>query len=219
QNLKKYTTRLSQFIENADFYVKNEVIETSAENINLYSNFNNVDLIVTSPSYINSMNYPMTHRYENLLLGLIPFERYIDHQKGYFGTERVYSKDYSRLHLIDESFEYSRYLNPRLKEIYKREPKRSYIVSKYFSEMHKALDSIIKILKPGGYFVLVAGSNTVRKVKIDTFELLKSILEYLGLKYHSSFYYEIIKHSFKLRRHETANLIKLDGVVVMEKKK
>lgn len=219
QNLKKYTTRLSQFIENADFYVKNEVIETSAENINLYSNFNNVDLIVTSPSYINSMNYPMTHRYENLLLGLIPFERYIDHQKGYFGTERVYSKDYSRLHLIDESFEYSKYLNPRLEEIYKREPKRSYIVSKYFSEMHKALDSIIKILKPGGYFVLVAGSNTVRKVKIDTFELLKSILEYLGLKYHSSFYYEIIKHSFKLRRHETANLIRLDGVVVMEKKK
>jgi hypothetical protein len=84
-------------------------------------------------------------------------------------------------------------------------------------DMYKAFEGIVQTLKPGGQFVLVAGSNVIRGTHIDTFDVLVKILEEHGLKLRTSFHYEIIKNAFKLRRHETASLIKLDGVAVLEK--
>jgi len=178
-----------------------------------------IDLIVTSPPYINAMNYPMTHRYENMFLGRINDLNRIKHEGGYYGTERVYAKDYSRLHQLNDSLYISQYLNPKLKKIFKEEPKRSFIVYKYVIDMHKAFENVLNTLKQEGRFVLVAGTNVIRGVHIDTFKILISILQDLGLKYYSSFNYEIIKNTFKLRRHSTANLIKMDGVGILEKTK
>src|SRR6185437_7624021 len=54
-----------------------------------------VDVIVTSPPYINAMNYAMATRPELLLLNLVSAEALIAHQERYFGSERVYARDYS----------------------------------------------------------------------------------------------------------------------------
>lgn len=217
-SLPKYIKNLILFNSMLKANVTTRVVNASADNLD--SNHimsNSVDLIVTSPPYINAMNYPMTHRYENLLLDLVDFSENIEHQTKYFGTERVYSKSYSELRELNSSLSCSTYINPKLEEIYNKEKKRSYIAYNYFENMYKSFESCVDILKPGGKIVLVVGTNTIRGVDIDTFNILVSMLQDLGLKYHSSFHYEIIKNAFKLRRHETANLIKLDGVAVLEK--
>lgn len=176
-----------------------------------------IDLVVTSPPYINAMNYPMIHRYENLLLCGLAESARIAHEQKYIGTERVYANDYSRVQQFEGSFPLARQLNPLLRAIYQGEPKRSFVVYQYFRQMHEALENILWTLKPGGRCVLVAGTNVIRGVPIDTFGLIVALLAKLGLRYCSSFHYEIIKNAFKLTRHRTANLIRLDGVCVMEK--
>ena len=216
--LFKWSERLIQFNEIASKNEKSTIINDSAENLSgNHVKENSIDMIITSPPYINSMNYPMTHRYENILLGLIRHQDNISHQMSYYGTERVYSKDYSILHSVDSSYTYADYLNPLLRQIYKSEPKRSFIAYKYFEDMRRALHSLVKLLKKGGIFIIVVGDNTIRGVRIETYNILKQIMAEMGMNQKKSFYYEIIKQSFKLRRHETASLIKMDCVIIMEK--
>jgi site-specific DNA-methyltransferase (cytosine-N4-specific) len=199
---------------------KVQIIQEAAHNLcPTYVKYGSIDLVVTSPPYINAMNYPMIHRYENMLLCGIDESERIEHEQGYYGTERVYAQDYSHLHQFEDSFCIAEYLNPRLKKIFAGEPKRSFIVYRYFCQVYKAFENIVDTLKPGGRFVIVAGTNVIKGVPIDTFKVIVSLLEDLGLKYCSSFHYEIIKNTFKLRRHSTANLIKMDGVCVLEKTK
>ncbi|WP_176314214.1 site-specific DNA-methyltransferase [Burkholderia vietnamiensis] len=178
---------------------------------------NSVDLIVTSPPYVNAMNYPMTHRYENLVLGLIEHEEKNLHEREYFGSERVYASEYGTLRQFENEFSASQELNQVLAKIYALEPKRSFIVFRFFSLMFRAIDEFSQALKPGGKFVLVVGRNTIKGVPVDTVRILASMLEAKGLKQQLSFEYEIIKNAFKLTRHATADIIKTDGVGVFEK--
>lgn len=213
-----FAARLKEFIERADPEANHHVINASALDLwKLGIRSNSVDLIVTSPPYINAMNYPMTHRYENLLLGLVPVSGMIDHQRGYFGSERVYAEDYSVFRPVDVPARIADSFNPRLRKIFEREPKRAYIASEYFRNMYRSLKDCADVLKRGGKFVLIAGSNVIRDVPIDTFQILVTMLEDLGLTRRTTFHYEIIKQAFKLLRHSTANLIKMDGVSVLEK--
>jgi site-specific DNA-methyltransferase (cytosine-N4-specific) len=173
------------------------------------------NLIVTSPPYINAMNYAMIQRYELLLLGLVPPSTLNSHQASYIGTERVYARDYGTLHRFPADHPLAGLVNDDLAEIFEAEPKRSYIVYRYLDEMSKVCESMISAVEPGGHIVLVAGTNVIRGVPIDTFRLLAQLLEAGGAETVMTFHYEIHKQSFKLRRHQTANLIPHDGVAVL----
>jgi DNA modification methylase len=176
-----------------------------------------VDLIVTSPPYINAMNYSMATRYELILLGLVKPTDMIAHQEKYFGSERVYAKQYKELNPVPVEWSCSSYLNQLLEEIYHKEPKRSFIAGEYFKKMRSSFENMKPYLKQNGILVIVAGTNTIRQVKIDTFNILVTLLEDIGFSTESRFHYEIIKQVFKITRHETANIIPQDGVAVMRK--
>ncbi len=176
-----------------------------------------VDLIVTSPPYINAMNYPMTHRYENILLGLLNHAEKHKHESEYFGSERVYARDYNKIHALPNEFEMATKINQALIEIFKGEPKRSYIAYRFFSFMRKSIHDFSQILRNEGVLVLVVGRNKIKGVPVDTFGILTSMLEASGMKLETSFEYEIIKNAFKLTRHSTADIIKTDGVAVFKK--
>lgn len=177
-----------------------------------------VDLIVTSPPYINAMNYPMTHRAESFVLGLLDPQTHTVHERRYFGSERVYSHEYSKVSQFATGlFPHFDQLNAALAKIHDGEPKRSFIAYRFFSLMFQTLSSLSDALKQGGIIVLVAGRNTIKGVPLDTVGLLGSMLEACGLTRRLSFEYEIIKNAFKLTRHATADIIKRDGVLVYEK--
>ena len=88
---------------------------------------------------------------------------------------------------------------------------------KYFSEMRDVFSQAANTLKDGGKFVLVAGTNTITGVPIDTFGILVELLEDIGLIYERTFHYEIVKNVLKITRHKTSDIIKYDGVAVLRK--
>jgi hypothetical protein len=163
------------------------------------------------------MNYPMAMRYELLLLGLIAPESLISHQSDYYGTERVYARDYSLLTLVPTTWSCSAWLNPTLVRIFEAERKRWFIAYSYFRHMRESIFSLAKLLRPGGTFVIVAGTNTIRNQFIDTFAVLSSFLTDAGLNRVLTFHYELIKQKLKITRHITAKIIPHDGVGVFTK--
>jgi hypothetical protein len=83
--------------------------------------------------------------------------------------------------------------------------------------MRESIDSLARILRPDGNFVIVAGTNTIKNQFIDTFEVLCSFLSDAGLRKVLGFHYELIKQKLKITRHATAKIISHDGVGVFRK--
>ncbi|WP_340572482.1 site-specific DNA-methyltransferase [Stenotrophomonas sp. G106K1] len=174
------------------------------------------DLVVTSPPYINAMNYAMSSRYELLLLDLLGGTEINEHQKGYYGTERVYAKDYKKIWTVDKNWSSSAELNDIIRRVYAGEPKRSYIVYDFFVKMRAAFLGILENLRLGGHFVIVTGTNTIRQVPIDTHRLLTEIAVDLGCELVGEFHYEILRQRLKITRHATAGVIPHDGVAILK---
>lgn len=219
--MKKALVKYENIVSNRSVYNKDflsaSIITDSALNIRRHLLQNSVDLIVTSPPYINAMNYAMNNRYESFLLSLVDPDESIEFQTKFIGTERVYARDYSTLHQFNGRSILGQALNDALKKIFSNEPKRSYIVYKYFSEMEDVLYQAAEVLKPGRRFVLVAGTNTITGVPIDTFGILVQLLEDYGLIHEKVFHYEIVKNVLKITRHKTSDIIQYDGVAVLRK--
>ncbi|MFW9846369.1 MAG: DNA methyltransferase, partial [Candidatus Thorarchaeota archaeon] len=89
-----------------------------------------VDLVVTSPPYINAVDYPRTHQLEMYWLGLIEEGPLSNMKRRYIGTETVYKEEYSNLRTTGLQT-----LDPVLTKIFSRDPRRSFIVFKFFEDM------------------------------------------------------------------------------------
>jgi DNA modification methylase len=196
---------------------RTHIVGSAFDLSNVIGDEETIDLIVTSPPYINAMNYPMYHRYELLLLGLITPEDYLNHQEQYIGTERVYVRDYKSFHRLLPEASRVKDLNSRLLQIFQLEPKRYYIAKKYFEDMFKFLQAAYRVLKKGKKLVIVCGTNTIKGVPINTSTELSNLAQEVGFSEVLNFSYEIRKHRFKLTRHQTAGKINNDIIVVLEK--
>lgn len=178
---------------------------------------NKIDLVVSSPPYINAMNYPMFHRYELLLSGLIDPDDYIDHQTDYLGTERVYSKQYNDLHLFKMEGNDFKDLNDKISQIYLKEKKRAFIVKHYFEGMKESIQKVYDYLMENGVYVIVCGTNQIKGVEIDTCSTLGEIGVQIGFKKELEYTYKIQKHRFKITRHSTGKKINEDKIIVLRK--
>ena len=215
--LKRNVPRLREYLALRDRGMRCEIICRSADNlVPAVIPEHSIDLIVTSPPYINAMNYPMTHRYENYLLRLITPQSRRRHEAGYFGSERVYVDAYRQYVPLNFRCRRVSELNESLARIHAEEPKRSYIARRFFEDMFRVVGDMRTALKPGGRLVLIAGRNTIRGVYIDTFKYISAIAAAHGFELQKQFDYEIIKNSFKLTRHATADIIRFDGVGVFQ---
>ena len=64
-----------------------------------------------------------------------------------------------------------------LEELRELAPRRHQIYAAFFEDMRLALDACVKLLAPGGYFILVSSDNTVAGRLVATHELLAEMLE------------------------------------------
>lgn len=165
-------------------------------------------LAVTSPPYVNAVDYPRTHQLEIYWLGLkngslAPLK------KLHVGTETVSHGEYQHLHKIG-----FKDADDILAKIYEKDPRRSYILYKYLIDMQENLIEVRRVLKPGGKYVIVVGNNKIRGYLVESWKYLMEIAERVGFKINCYFASEIIKHFIKVPREERINT---DWIVVLEK--
>ncbi|MHA1934758.1 MAG: DNA methyltransferase [Candidatus Thorarchaeota archaeon] len=204
--IKRFKLTLSQQIDSmaelsmtlrSNGFESTEVTKGSATSISLGTA--SVDLAVTSPPYINAVDYPRTHQLEMYWLGLIEEGPLSRMKRNYIGTETVYKKEYEKLHTSGHDN-----LDPILEEIYKHDPRRSFITYKFFNDMTEQLRETLRVLKPGSRYCLAIGNNNIRGVRVKSHEILKEIAlsEDIGFEFDRSFYSGVIRHFIRIPREE-----------------
>ena len=164
---------MTEFAENLKVNARVDIpIDHDAKNIRYRDNY--FDLAITSPPYLNAVDYPRTHQLEMYWLGLATGSL-VDLKRKHVGTEAVLAKDYKGFQRIGVKI-----ADDVISEIYKVDPRRAYICYKYLHDMNENMKEVYRTLKKGGRYVIVVGNNRVRKKIFETWRYLMSMAEDAG---------------------------------------
>jgi DNA modification methylase len=157
-----------------------------------------IDLAVTSPPYINAVDYPRTHQLEMYWLGYLDGSPLSKIKRKYIGTETVYKHEYNDLKSIGVDA-----LDMLLERIYERDRRRSFIVFKFFADMKKQLAETMRVLKPGARYCIAVGNNVIRGYFINSHDILAQIAtDQVGFTLEKMFFSRLIRHFIKIPRQE-----------------
>jgi hypothetical protein len=148
------------------------------------------DLVITSPPYMNGLDYVINYKIE---MGWLDFvENQVELKK--IKDDMVVCDNVSKGLIRDFSESSSSYTNDWLEEIrnnielnikrrgaYRRHD-MPYIVHKYFDDMYKVMKKVVSSMKSGSRFILVVGDSLIADVYVPTDLLLAKIGLDLGLE-------------------------------------
>jgi SAM-dependent methyltransferase len=128
-----------------------------------------VDLVVTSPPYINAIDYLRSHKFSLVWMGH-PLADLRELRSTMIGTERgMYTPDS---------------LPPKLEEtIVDRIEQTTRLgqVRRYLSDMRRVLLELKRVLKPGGTIVIALGPSVIDPEKSDAGDVIGGLAEAVGL--------------------------------------
>jgi len=139
-----------------------------------------VDLVVTSPPFINAMNYYRMTKLRLFWTGLLDPEKTSEFHSRFVGTNRVTADEYGdgvrtvrdSWRGTEDEFEETSFadLDEQVRDIHDEgDESRSYVVWKYFAQdMRRNFERCWEHLKPGGYYCITIGDNEVRDNVIQT---------------------------------------------------
>jgi len=207
ENLILNSYRINEFTK---LFKKDYYVEIPDNNDARYITYpeNHFDLAVTSPPYVNAVDYPRTHQLEMYWLGLANGSL-SKLKELHVGTEVVKAIDYKQLHRIGDLE-----ADNKIEKIFKLDQRRAYIAYKYLYDMKLNMKEVYRTLKSGGRYVIVVGNNKIKGELFETWKYLMNISDSIGFKVECYFGSEIIKHFIKVPREERINT---DWIIVLKK--
>lgn len=172
-----------------------------------------IDLILTSPPYAGAQKYIRASRLNLYWLGEKDSEaiRILNEQT--IGREDFHKKDYSQK--IETGIDAA---DTILRKLYSEgKYERACIVGTYLNEMKKALDESYRVLKIGGYIILVIGNNKVCGLSFDTQDYLTTYLQQKGMKLKFKLIDDIKSYGMMTKRNKTADKISSEWILVLQK--
>jgi hypothetical protein len=172
-----------------------------------------IDLVITSPPYINAQKYIRTLKFELFWLGLVDYDGLVELDKQFIGTERIYKEEYSKMIQVGEKL-----ADNTIRGIYQTDKGRAGIVGNYYSGMLVAMKKIYDALNFGGRFVLVVGNNLVFKKRVLNHKILANIAtQLIGFELEFIARDEITSRGLITKRHESSGIIPYEWVIVLNK--
>ena len=170
-----------------------------------------VDLVMTSPPYAGAQKYIRSSRLSLNWFGMGNPDSIRNLEKSNIGREDFAQKD----RIISETGIGE--VDKLIAKIALKDTTRACIVSTYLNEMSVALKEAIRVLKKGGYMVLVVGPNKVSGYDFDTPQYLRLIAERYGMHTELLLIDSIKKYGMLTMRNKTAGMIMVEHVIVMKK--
>lgn len=174
------------------------------------------DAIVTSPPYLNSVDYVYNQMAEYFwigdLFGLQNQALQNQHKRKYVGTSQIPRSEYSQpmtvgLSAVDEIVE----------RISRKSAKNGHIVARYFLDMRTHLRQASRVLKPGGTYVMVVGDSLVSGEPVPVSELMSAVAGDSGFGVTGGFGYEIRNRHMRFPRMGRGGILRYDWVIEMER--
>jgi len=186
RNLKYVTKTLRSPIEEFDRRVKNNlkgllapgspfppahIVFGNAQDLPLADSA--VDLIVTSPPYAsNAIDYMRAHKFSLIWLGF-PINELSEKRKAYIGGEAVSQFQFEKL---------PDFTHQVVSDVASLDASKGQALSRYYSEMTRALREMYRVLKPGKAAVVVVGNSDLRGRDTETQNCLAEIGQSLGFE-------------------------------------
>lgn len=190
--------------------VRARIISKDARQLGLEDN--SVDMILTSPPYAGAQKYIRASWLNLYWLNRVKLEGIRE-----LKTHNIGREDY-RKDEVFESYTGIAAADSVLKELYKNgNTYRAFLAANYLNEMKMALDECCRVLKTGGYMVIVIGNNTVCKRQFDTQDYFTSYLVSRGLKLQYKLIDDIKSYGLMTKRNKTADTITREWVLVLKK--
>jgi len=171
-----------------------------------------MDLAITSPPYASAVYYVSVHKLEMYWLGLVDDMAKLDTQ--IVGTSRAYVNEYRPWKPKTDIPELGRVLGG----LVEKEKKSAYIVYKYFDDMRRNFAEMNRVLKRNGKYCMVAGENTLRKVRIPTYAILARIAVRSGFEVKEVYAYDVINRHLDIPRWNNSR-IERDHILIFQRKK
>ncbi len=190
--LLKYREKIQQIIQDLNFVRTksnksfSKTINSDSRNVKLESD--SVNYIITSPPYLNFLDYTQNYKIEMGWLGHMTCKRdyselkermvvcdNVSRQfiKEYSRTSRLYAHDW--LNQIQDLLEKKMIENPPV-----RRQDYPHIVRKYFDDLYQIMKNVSKCLVKDGKFIIVIGDSLISGVYVPTDFLLAKIAEEIG---------------------------------------
>ncbi len=198
-----------------------QLTTNDARQINYHGTF---DGIVTSPPYINAIDYIWASKFELHWLNLVENDKQrLDLYSREIGTERITSKEYNQLGQLGHEA-----LDKMIEDIYtgkfyqasKGQNKlRARVVYKYFLDMQQHFRSSFNNLKSGGYYCFTVGdASKICGVNIPVASLLTDLAIEIGFIKEFRFHLLLKNRRLNIPRNVNwANTIKHDAIIVLRK--
>lgn len=174
-----------------------------------------IDLVITSPPYINAFDYVRSLKLENFWVTSTTSEDLSIYRRKQIGTEFILSSEYNALPPETNN----KRLNIIVEKIYKHDKRRAHVVYNFFKDMKLNFQSVYSNLKNSGVYCVVIGESKIRGINIPSHEILIDIGQEIGFTLDCLFSYEIKNRYLRIPRQGRGGLIKKDWVFTLKKGK
>lgn len=173
---------------------------------------NSVDLILTSPPYGGAQKYIRASSLNLGWMGELEKSTLVSFERDSIGREHYSTYEYQEL--IKTGLDIA---DSKLQQIREINPLRAHISAKYLIEMRQSFKEMYRILKEGGYFILIAANNQVCGQEFETQHFLRKICEEIGFHVTLELVDDIKSYGLMTKRNKTASVITREWVVVFKK--
>jgi len=224
QVVKSSLSLLDEYVKNIPEHVSAKAITEDARNLDPKKWAGQVDLIITSPSYINAIDYIWADKLRLHWLGLAKNDsERLKLMRQQIGTENISSVEYRYLpekigiKALDQNIA-KIYNATEYRASDNQNQLRAHVVYRYFRDIETHFQKAYEVLPKGAYYCFVMGDNSICKVKIPTYRFFYEIAERIGFR-------EIFKFSLILKNRllnlprnvEWADIIPYDRMIVLKK--
>jgi DNA modification methylase len=173
-----------------------------------------VQLVITSPPYPGAQKYIRSCSLSLGWLGLCRSDELLEDKRETIGREEFRQADYATF--IPTGLPQADRI---LVNIHAINPVRAAIASTYLREMRQAIQEIWRVVKIGGYFVLVAANNQICGREFQTEQYLRLIAEQAGFRLILRLIDDIRSRGLMTKRNKTASVITREWVLVFLKER
>jgi DNA modification methylase len=173
---------------------------------------NSMQLVITSPPYPGAQKYIRSSFLNIGWLGLESSTNLRFLKAETIGREELCYHEYCELLKTGVSS-----ADRQLSRLFQLSKVRASIAAVYLVEMREVIAEIVRVLKPGGYLVLVAANNEICKTVFQTQDFLREICLQYGLKERLRLIDDIKSRGLMTKRNKTAGVISREWVHLFEK--
>jgi DNA modification methylase len=184
--------------------------EWVGENAVDFSTTLRADIAITSPPYLNALDYTRCIKIESSWAGCADDSIIRSVKNNQVGDE-------SRKAGSNLNDDLLNLINEYVTQIGETDPRRASITIQYFDDMRRNLSCVYDTLRNGGEYHLIVGNSVIRGIDVPTHEILAKIGEQLGFSWSGYFNYRIKDHRLSIPRNNNGGKIDIEHVITLRK--